>query len=74
MSDVSVLMPCYNAAGTLRQALESLAQQTFADFELIAVNDGSTDGTHDALMVLANQTKTLITGSPILQYLKGPIR
>ncbi len=59
MSDVSVLMPCYNAAGTLRQALESLAQQTFADFELIAVNDGSTDGTLEILQDWASGDKRL---------------
>lgn len=59
MSDVSVLMPCYNTAGTLRQALESLAQQTFADFELIAVNDGSTDGTLEILQDWASGDKRL---------------
>lgn len=45
MPVVSVLMPCYNAAGTLPPALESLARQTLTDFELIAVDDGSTDQT-----------------------------
>ena len=45
MPVVSVLMPCYNTAGTLTLALESLAQQTLTDFELIAVDDGSTDET-----------------------------
>ena len=42
---VSVLMPCYNAAQTLEEALDSLKHQTLADFDLIAVDDGSTDGT-----------------------------
>jgi glycosyltransferase involved in cell wall biosynthesis len=42
---VSVLMPCYNAAATLDQALDSLAAQTLADFEIVAVDDGSTDDT-----------------------------
>lgn len=51
MSDpiVSVLMPVYNAASTLEEALESLRQQTFGDFEIVAVDDGSVDGSGDLL-------------------------
>ncbi len=45
MPAVSVLMPCYNAAATLEDALESLSSQTHPDFEVVAVDDGSTDGT-----------------------------
>jgi glycosyltransferase involved in cell wall biosynthesis len=45
MPVVSVLMPCYNAAETLPTALESLTRQTLTDFELVAVDDGSTDET-----------------------------
>ncbi len=43
MPKVSVLLPCYNAAETLDTALSSLARQTLADFEIIVVDDGSTD-------------------------------
>lgn len=46
---VSVLMPCYNAAETLDAALDSLAGQTLVDFEVIAVDDGSTDATLEIL-------------------------
>jgi glycosyltransferase involved in cell wall biosynthesis len=42
---VSVLLPCYNAATYLAAALHSLLAQTFADFELIVIDDGSTDDT-----------------------------
>lgn len=45
MPVVSVLMPCYNAAATLPEALDSVLDQTLSDFELIAVDDGSTDST-----------------------------
>lgn len=41
---VSFLMPVYNPGRYLAEALESLLAQTFADFEVIAVDDGSTDG------------------------------
>jgi glycosyltransferase involved in cell wall biosynthesis len=46
---VSVLLPCYNAAATLTEALDSLACQTLTDFEIIAVDDGSTDATWQIL-------------------------
>jgi glycosyltransferase involved in cell wall biosynthesis len=45
MPEVSILMPCYNAAETLPETLESLACQTLTDFEIIAVDDGSNDST-----------------------------
>lgn len=45
MPVVSVLMPCFNAAATINEALDSLACQTLRDFELIAVDDGSSDAT-----------------------------
>ncbi|MDE6019175.1 MAG: glycosyltransferase [Muribaculaceae bacterium] len=41
---ISVIVPVYNGEGLLPQALESLRRQTYTDFEVIIVNDGSTDG------------------------------
>lgn len=46
---VSVIIPAYNAAWCIRHAIDSVLAQSFRDFELIVVNDGSTDGTLDAL-------------------------
>lgn len=45
MPSVTVVIPAYNAEGTLRETLDSLTAQTFDDFEGIVVNDGSTDAT-----------------------------
>src|ERR1700691_4414652 len=40
---VSVIMPAYNAANLIAFALDSVLQQTFQDFEIVVVNDGSPD-------------------------------
>ncbi len=54
MPAVSVLLPCYNAAKTLNEAMESLNIQTVEDFEVIAVDDGSTDTTSSILQEWAD--------------------
>ena len=43
--EITVAMPAYNAAAHLREALDSILTQTFEDFELLVVDDGSTDNT-----------------------------
>lgn len=47
--EVSVLMPCFNVEDTVDAAVESVLAGDFSDFELVAVDDGSTDGTADRL-------------------------
>lgn len=49
MPRVSVVIPTWNGAALLEDALESLLQQTFRDFETIIVDNGSTDGTEERL-------------------------
>jgi glycosyltransferase involved in cell wall biosynthesis len=46
---ITVLMPVYNARLFVREAIDSILGQTLGDFELLLVNDGSTDGTEDIL-------------------------
>lgn len=46
---VSVLLTVYNGLPYLRQAIESVLQQTFQDFELVIVDDASTDGSVDCV-------------------------
>jgi glycosyltransferase involved in cell wall biosynthesis len=46
---VSVLLPVYNAEETVSHALESLLGQSFSDFEVVIIDDGSTDGSMEIL-------------------------
>jgi glycosyltransferase involved in cell wall biosynthesis len=46
---VSIVMAVYNGQAHLKEALDSLLDQTFTDFEVVLVNDGSTDDTHDII-------------------------
>lgn len=56
MTKISVIIPTYNEKKVLEKAIESLGEQTYSDFEIIIVDDGSTDGT---LEILENLSKTL---------------
>lgn len=44
MTKVSIIVPVYNAKGTIRRCVDSILGQDFTDFELILADDGSTDG------------------------------
>lgn len=51
---VSVIIPTYNRAGLLSRAVRSVLNQTFKDFELIIVDDGSVDNTKDVVREFRN--------------------
>lgn len=46
---ISIIMPVYNALEYLQQSIDSILQQTFTDFELIIVDDGSTDNSAEII-------------------------
>ena len=56
---ITVLLPAYNAAPTLRRALDSIRVQTCVDWELVAVDDGSTDATGSILSEIASMEPRL---------------
>jgi glycosyltransferase involved in cell wall biosynthesis len=46
---ISVIIPVFNAAQCIGRAIDSVLAQTFTEYEIIVINDGSTDGTADAV-------------------------
>lgn len=44
MPKISIIVPIYNSQNTLARCVDSILTQTYTDFELILINDGSTDG------------------------------
>lgn len=65
MALVDVLIPAFNAAATLRDALESVRAQTLEDIRIIVVNDGSTDGTPKiAADIVQQDTRVVVVNTP----------
>lgn len=56
---VSVVIPAYNAARTLAQALDSVRAQTYPNIEIIVVNDGSTDTTAEVLRAYGENLRSI---------------
>jgi len=56
-SNITVIIPAYNAAGTIAWALKSIAEQTLQPLKVIVVDDGSTDDTQRVIMVAKREFK-----------------
>lgn len=61
---VSIIMATYNRASTLPRAVESVLGQTYPDWELIIIDDGSTDGTPDVLAGMTDPRIRVYRHSP----------
>jgi len=59
MPKISVVIPAYNAAKTINDCLSSIFNQTETDFEVILVNDGSTDNTAEIIKAWADKIKII---------------
>lgn len=57
---LSIIMPCYNAERYLKFAVESVLAQTFQDFELILVDDGSKDRTGELCDLFLKKDKRIV--------------
>ena len=57
---VSTIVPVYNRAAFLEKAVESVLEQTYPHFEIILVDDGSTDGTSELIENLVNRCSSKI--------------
>lgn len=52
---VSIIVPIYNGEEYLRECLDTIQQQSFTDFEILCINDGSIDGSEEILKELAGK-------------------
>jgi glycosyltransferase involved in cell wall biosynthesis len=75
---VSIILPCYNHENYLKERLDSIFNQTYQNFEVIILDDASTDGSQDLLIEYKKHVKvshhiinTKNSGSPFLQWQKG---
>ena len=68
---VSVIMNCYNGEQFLREAIDSIYEQTYQNWELIISDNGSTDGTdsvletykdHEKVTLILNRSNDYVTG------------
>lgn len=57
---ISIILPVYNGAAYLAEAIESVVSQDFADWELIVVNDGSTDSSSDIARSFTDSRITVV--------------
>ncbi|HKQ88845.1 MAG TPA: glycosyltransferase family 2 protein, partial [Candidatus Acidoferrales bacterium] len=77
MTQVSIIVPNYNHARYLPKRIESILRQTYQDFELILLDDRSTDDSRSVLSRYANDPRVRVefndvnSGSPFRQWNKG---
>lgn len=64
MPIASIVVPAFNAARTLSETLESLLSQTIRDYEVIIVNDGSTDNTLEIARGFTDDARVRIVTQP----------
>ena len=60
MVSVSVIVPMYNVGNCIKRTIEVLNKQTFQDFEIILINDGSTDNTHEICQQIIKENDQIV--------------
>ena len=61
MPTISIIIPAYNAEQTIIKTIESVQRQTFTDYEIIVIDDGSTDKTKDVVSKIEDRRLKILT-------------
>ena len=56
---ISIIIPAYNVEKYIEETLRSIEKQTFSDFEVLVIDDGSDDGTFDIVKSIASQDRRI---------------
>ncbi|MCF2487387.1 glycosyltransferase family A protein [Dyadobacter sp. CY347] len=70
LPEISVIMPVYNGASFLNDAIESILNQTFRNFEFIIINDGSTDHTEQIIQSYQDERIVYVKNPSNLRLIK----
>ena len=62
MVKVSVIIPVYNGANCVAKSIQSVLEQTYKDFEIVCINDGSSDNTAEVLKSFGNKIRIVDNG------------
>jgi glycosyltransferase involved in cell wall biosynthesis len=65
---ISVVIPTYNRAAQLVDSIKSVLAQTYREFEIVVVDDGSSDSTEDAVRAVVSQTSKGVGPFPQVRY------
>ncbi|MCH5257765.1 MAG: glycosyltransferase [Lachnospiraceae bacterium] len=68
MNHVSIIIPTYNRANVIENSIQSILNQTYHEYELLIIDDGSTDNTEDVVNSLASTS----TAGNRIRYIKMP--
>jgi glycosyltransferase involved in cell wall biosynthesis len=70
LTELSIIMPAYNSEKFIGKAIESILHQTIRDFELIIINDGSTDHTKTIVNLPTNPNLSTIDAQKVVNIIK----